>query len=208
MYKDTDHIIAQGAEAVCLFVVKKVQFLGKECVLKRRLPKLFRHTDLDQSLTRSRMVAECRSTYKLRKEGVYVPVIYLVDFLKRETIYEYVQGDTVNFSISNSTFNSYHLIGENIALMHNANIIHGDLTTKNMIMTNDGLLCIIDFGLSFFSTISEDKAVDLYVLERCLTPSEFEKVLNSYKSVVFESDEIIRKLEEVRLRGRKRDLTG
>uniref|UniRef100_A0A3B0MX05 non-specific serine/threonine protein kinase n=1 Tax=Theileria annulata TaxID=5874 RepID=A0A3B0MX05_THEAN len=202
MYKDTDHIIAQGAEAV----VKKVQFLGKECVLKRRLAKLFRHTDLDQNLTRSRMVAECRSTYKLRKEGVYVPVIYLVDFLKRETIYEYVQGDTVNLAISNSTFNSYHLIGENIALMHNANIIHGDLTTKNMIMTNDGLLCIIDFGLSFFSTISEDKAVDLYVLERCLTP--LEKVLNSYKSVVFESDEIIRKLEEVRLRGRKRDLTG
>ncbi|EAN32524.1 Kae1-associated kinase Bud32 [Theileria parva strain Muguga] len=204
MYKDTDHVIAQGAEAV----VKKVEFLGKECVLKRRLVKSFRHTDLDQSLTRSRMVAECRSTYKLRKEGVYVPVIYLVDFLKRETIYEYVPGDTVNSLISNSSFNSYDLIGESIAMMHNANIIHGDLTTKNMIMTNDGLLCILDFGLSFFSTLSEDKAVDLYVLERCLNPSQFEEVLNSYKSVVSDPDEIIRKLDEVRLRGRKRDLTG
>ncbi|UKJ90235.1 protein kinase [Theileria orientalis] len=205
MYSEVDdQIIAQGAEAI----VKKVKFLGKVCILKRRLVKSFRHKTLDENLTKSRMVAECRSTSKLRRYGVYVPVIYLVDFNKREIVYEFIPGETVNSILYRGQFKYYDLIGENIAKMHNANIIHGDLTTKNMIMCKGRILCIIDFGLSFFSTLAEDKAVDLYVLERCLTPENFQDVLNSYTSIVNDSDDIVRKLEEVRLRGRKRDLSG
>jgi TP53 regulating kinase-like protein len=57
-------------------------------------------------------------------------------------------------------------IGEGIAKMHDMNVIHGDLTTSNMISkTGDGIYWI-DFGLSCQSSNVEDKAVDLYVLER------------------------------------------
>jgi TP53 regulating kinase-like protein len=57
-------------------------------------------------------------------------------------------------------------IGGIIAKLHDINLIHGDLTTSNILMRPDGRLVAIDFGLSHVSTMIEDKAVDLYVLER------------------------------------------
>ncbi|KAK9945260.1 hypothetical protein M0R45_010785 [Rubus argutus] len=60
-------------------------------------------------------------------------------------------------------------IGQAIGKLHDGGLIHGDLTTSNLLIraaTNQ--LVVIDFGLSFTSTLPEDKAVDLYVLERAL----------------------------------------
>jgi TP53 regulating kinase-like protein len=60
-------------------------------------------------------------------------------------------------------------IGEAIGKMHNVDVIHGDLTTSNIMMRQEsGSPVIIDFGLSYVSQLVEDKAVDLYVLERAL----------------------------------------
>lgn len=47
----------------------------------------------------------------------------------------------------------------------NSGVIHGDLTTSNMIYKDDQIY-LIDFGLSYVKTSIEDRAVDLYVLER------------------------------------------
>ncbi|AFZ79104.1 hypothetical protein BEWA_019490 [Theileria equi strain WA] len=206
MYEENgSHIIAQGAEAVVL----TSEYLGKPCVIKRRLPKRFRHKVLDEQLTKNRITAECRSIQKLRKAGVFVPVIYLVNFIKKEIIYEYINGSSI-LSLLNTDYDENLLssIGETIAKMHNSNIVHGDLTTKNMMMAESGEICLIDFGLSFSSTLAEDKAVDLYVLERCCTPSQFEIMLKGYFSTINNQSAIRGKLEEVRLRGRKRDLSG
>lgn len=61
-------------------------------------------------------------------------------------------------------------IGKGIGAMHDADIIHGDLTSSNMIVSelNDGEreITFIDFGLGMMKATIEDKAVDLYVLER------------------------------------------
>ena len=84
-------------------------------------------------------------------------------------------------------------IGSIVANLHNANIIHGDLTTSNFllqpksesiefadsdelsdaliivkIIKNPCLIYCIDFGLSYMSSLIEDKAVDIYVLKRAL----------------------------------------
>lgn len=56
-------------------------------------------------------------------------------------------------------------MGQMILRLHNVNIIHGDLTTSNMMISNDKLY-LIDFGLAYTKPNAEDKAVDLYVLER------------------------------------------
>lgn len=59
------------------------------------------------------------------------------------------------------------LIGESIARMHEADVVHGDLTTSNMLIRcTDGRIVLIDFGLGSMKPTAEDKAVDLYVLER------------------------------------------
>ena len=57
-------------------------------------------------------------------------------------------------------------MGKTINNVHDLGIIHGDLTTSNMIIRNDKQIVLIDFGLSYYKDSAEDKAVDLYVLER------------------------------------------
>lgn len=109
-------------------------------------------------------------------------------------------------------------VGKLIGRMHSANIIHGDLTTSNMLVSSDRSdtkLYLIDFGLSYVQQSSEDKAVDLYVLERALLSTHsnvaqmFGAILNSYQSSFKDkAKEIMKKLSDVRSRGRKRDMIG
>eukprot|EP01016_Furgasonia_blochmanni_P017847 TRINITY_DN2050_c0_g2_i10.p3 TRINITY_DN2050_c0_g2~~TRINITY_DN2050_c0_g2_i10.p3 ORF type:complete len:141 (+),score=18.18 TRINITY_DN2050_c0_g2_i10:407-829(+) len=121
-------------------------------------------------------------------------------------------------------------IGANLAKMHDADIIHGDLTTSNIMLkphlgfedsdanlrhierfkSSIGTLFIIDFGLSFMSANPEDKAVDLYVLERAFLSThptledELKQIFESYKTHSTKSVAVLKRLEDVRRRGRKR----
>lgn len=109
-------------------------------------------------------------------------------------------------------------IGKLIGRMHAENIIHGDLTTCNMMIvepydTSD--VIPIDFGLSSMDERAEDKAVDLYVLERAIlsihpdTDTFVKSMLGTYgSSLGRQSREVIKKLDEVRQRGRKKLYLG
>jgi TP53 regulating kinase-like protein len=110
-------------------------------------------------------------------------------------------------------------IGKVLGKLHANNIIHGDLTTSNMLLVNNGkdvpTVVLIDFGLSHVESSVEDKAVDLYVLERALISTHanadqlFQDILSTYmKENKKGSREIMRKLDEVRARGRKRTMVG
>jgi TP53 regulating kinase-like protein len=114
-------------------------------------------------------------------------------------------------------------IGQQIARLHAASIIHSDLTTSNMLIAHDTLDCIlIDFGLAYVSTLVEDKAVDLYVLERAFLsthPSDaksihrsemFEQILESYAAETGDKAwKLVKtRLDDVRMRGRKRSMVG
>ena len=109
-------------------------------------------------------------------------------------------------------------IGELLGRMHSRGIIHGDLTTSNMLLRNPPEkldLILIDFGLSYQDNVAEDKGVDLYVLERALlsthpnTEPLFAALLESYnKEYGKGAGEVIKKLDEVRMRGRKRTMVG
>lgn len=109
-------------------------------------------------------------------------------------------------------------IGRLLGQMHQKGIIHGDLTTSNMLLkkpAEEVNLVLIDFGLSHQNNVAEDKGVDLYVLERALLSTHpnsealFEKLLNSYKASYGAGvNEVIKKLDEVRMRGRKRTMVG
>ncbi|KAG1782165.1 kinase-like domain-containing protein [Suillus placidus] len=128
-------------------------------------------------------------------------------------------GRTVHMLIglySSSVDALMNMIGVEIAKMHLADIIHGDLTTSNMMLrkqTSD--LVLIDFGLAYHSTLVEDKAVDLYVLERAFASTHpdseplFSEVLNAYEKRMGKRWLPIKKrLDDVRLRGRKRSMVG
>ncbi|KXN85684.1 TP53-regulating kinase [Leucoagaricus sp. SymC.cos] len=111
------------------------------------------------------------------------------------------------------------LIGTEIAKMHLLDIIHGDLTTSNMMLRrkldDKTDLVLIDFGLSYQSALVEDKAVDLYVLERAFASTHpdsepmFQSVLDAYQARMGKEWNATKgRLDDVRLRGRKRSMVG
>lgn len=104
-------------------------------------------------------------------------------------------------------------IGEAIAAMHAQDIIHGDLTTSNLILSPTGAIHLIDFGLGSPSGGVEEKAVDLYVLERAFLSTHpafphYPVILERYARAGPAARLVLKRLETVRLRGRKRTMVG
>ncbi|OLY80015.1 TP53-regulating kinase [Smittium mucronatum] len=128
---------------------------------------------------------------------------------------EYVVGEMVKTILARGGKEGLgEEVGRVLAKMHDCGIIHGDLTTSNMIFNENEGLVLIDFGLGFSSDLAEDKAVDLYVFERAListTPDcdDFlDSFYKSYSSISTKSKGVLDRLQDVRIRGRKRDMTG
>ncbi|KAI3980932.1 hypothetical protein MKX01_025497 [Papaver californicum] len=213
-------LLKQGAEAR----VFESTFMGRRSVVKERFSKKYRHPSLDAKLTLKRLNAEARCMTKARGLGVYTPVLYAVDTLLHTLTFEYVEGQMVkevllHFGlhgiVEEKMANFAKQIGIAIAKIHDGGLIHGDLTTSNMIIRKDtNQLVLIDFGLSFTSTLPEDKAVDLYVLERALISMHsscgnvMEQILTSYRRSTKQWSSTFNKLAQVRLRGRKRVMIG
>ncbi|KAI8617227.1 protein kinase putative [Chytriomyces sp. MP71] len=210
-------LVSQGAEAR----IYTASFGSRECIVKERFAKTYRHPILDERINKKRTVLEARCLLKALRSGIDAPAIYLID-PERNLIYmEYIAGETVKAffrrELSDAEKRSVisERIGVSLAKLHNVDVIHGDLTTSNMMLREGSQTVVfIDFGLSFVSGLAEDKAVDLYVLERALASTHpqsgilLDTILKSYFKNVKDSKGILKKLEDVRLRGRKRDQTG
>ncbi|XP_060583633.1 EKC/KEOPS complex subunit TP53RK-like [Ruditapes philippinarum] len=223
---DNKQFLKQGAEAK----VYKEKFYDKCCISKERFSKAYRHPSLDKSLTLQRLKGEIRAMNKCRNLGIRVPVLYFVDtntstfymeeITNSQTVRDYIihiQSTSPDDAVEKLTPLATK-IGQILGRMHRGKVIHGDLTTSNMLLSGnpDNLdIVLIDFGLSFLEGLPEDKGVDLYVFERALlsthpnTEQVFEIVLDAYKHEnKKEAPDVISKLEEVRMRGRKRTMVG
>lgn len=123
-------------------------------------------------------------------------------------------------------------IGRIVGRLHEVGVVHGDLTTSNLMLRSGGKkvmkgeaansaaddgdaeIVLIDFGLAAQSLQEEDKGVDLYVLERAFgsthpeTEEDFKEVLKAYGESYKGGKMVLKRLEEVRMRGRKRSMLG
>ncbi|ALC43077.1 CG10673 [Drosophila busckii] len=223
-------IIKQGAEGRLYLG----EFKGEPCLIKERFVKKYRHPDLDAQITRQRMKAEAKAVGRCQSAGILTPRIlhsdlnshklYMEFFENAQTAKQYIQ-ETVADSKSEQAQQTLEQLcsrlGSIIGQMHSQNIIHGDLTTSNVLINpnanaKDGYdIIFIDFGLSHYNQATEDKGVDLYVLERALlsTHSEqpylFEHILQAYRTHCGQDEAaVLAKFEEVRARGRKRTMLG
>ncbi|GMH42287.1 hypothetical protein BSKO_10206 [Bryopsis sp. KO-2023] len=209
--------IFQGAEAK----VFEVAFLQRPTIVKQRFSKKYRIPELDKKLTLTRLRQEARCMLRARKLGVLTPVLYLVDCDGGCLYMEKISGKSVKQILSEETLNDEQLeklwkdIGVSVARLHDGAIIHGDITTSNMMVRDgDGALVIIDFGLSSYSKLAEDKGVDLYVLERAITSAHpgleegFNQILEHYEKATRMWTSVNNKYREVRMRGRKRPMIG
>ena len=219
-------LITQGAEAL----LYKTTFFTPDIftALKVRPIKAWRHPTLDKRLTRQRILAEARVLNKCRKEGVPVPAIQAMDWAKGWIASEWIEGKTVKEAIRKRDVNDteglkelLRHIGQAVGKLHGVGIIHGDLTTSNMMLRPGsseldlaGEIVLIDFGLATQAVQEEDRAVDLYVLERAFGsthPKEedmFNVVLEAYAGTFKGAKSTLRRLEDVRMRGRKKSMIG
>ncbi|KAJ4955157.1 hypothetical protein NE237_011940 [Protea cynaroides] len=213
-------LLKQGAEAR----VFESTFVGRRSIIKERFSKKYRHPTLDTKLTLKRLNAEARCMTKARRLGVSTPVLYALDPVLHSLTFEYVEGPAIKEIFLGFGFNGVNQelmndiatqIGDAIGKIHDGGLIHGDLTTSNMLFQNGtNKLVLIDFGLSFTSTLPEDKAVDLYVLERALLSMHsscgnvMDQILAAYRKSSKQWSSTLNKLAQVRQRGRKRTMVG
>ncbi|VDP09008.1 unnamed protein product [Soboliphyme baturini] len=224
-YSEEIRLIEQGAESR----VYEGVFLGREVIIKERFSKKYRHPSLDEQLNKERLRTEVRCLIRCWHIGVPVPPIYFVDSKRNRLILGRISNSVSvrQFLRSSLNVDSVELpvfklvtgrIGQLIATMHQHHLVHGDLTTSNMLLrkpVDNADVVMIDFGLSYISQLPEDKAVDLHVLEKALLSSHpdsaalFDAILSSYKEVYRDGGEkVLAKLVEVRTRGRKRAMIG
>ena len=192
-------LIGKGAEAEI--------YLDDNKVIKKRLIKTYRIKELDDYLRKTRTRSESKIIKKLPKE-IPSPELLKMDDKNMDIEMSFIKGEKVRDILDNN-IKICEEIGKKIGIMHNSGIIHGDLTTSNMIFNKE--VYFIDFGLSFFSEKIEDKAVDLHLLRQALESKHykvFEKafslVLKGYKLKSDNYDEIMTRFEKVESRGRNK----
>lgn len=187
--------ILQGAEA-------EVE-IKEDSVLKTRPRKNYRHESIDSRLREERTETEVKLMKEARKHGVNVPEIKGSSESRIEM--DRIKGDMLKQVLEND-IEKIEKLGENVALIHDTNIIHGDLTTSNALVYEK--VYLIDFGLSYRSQRVEDKAVDIHLLKQVLNSSHpevadkaWENFIEGYRSYK-KSDEVLEQLEDVESRGR------
>jgi len=228
-------LIQQGAEAKIYLTTNSN---AEQIIAKQRTKKGYRHPQLDKQIRTRRTRSEAKILTKAATIGVNVPKVISSDKLNttkstnsREATcrelsvpseyniqIEYIQGDklsqTLNTYPEKKQFQIMQQLGKQVALLHKNNIIHGDLTTSNVILkltTHDSRLTtkkpevfLIDFGLGFISTKIEDKAVDLHLIKQALESKHFQNHTALFEQFLktYDIKENIERLKVVKKRGR------
>lgn len=190
--------MVQGAEAV-------ISKEGNE-IVKERIPKSYRHPLLDQKLRQFRTKREATVLKKLQ---IAAPQLIAQD--KTTLRMSYVEGKQLKELLDTQPVIAKE-VGLLLAQLHDQNIIHGDVTTSNMIYDQQSKkLFFIDFGLSYFSQKIEDKAVDIHLLKQALESKHhtvWEKAYQYFLKGYAQSahaEEVLARLQVVESRGRYKE---
>jgi len=204
-------LFKKGAEA-SLYVA---DWHGKKVVMKKRLPKKYRLQQLDEQIRRYRTVHEPQLMHEAKKAGVSTPTIFLVDINDAMIVMEFIDGKQVKQLLSEiSSLKRRKLcfeLGELVGKLHRHGIVHGDLTTSNMIQNPEGKLFFVDFGLGEKTKELEARGVDLHLMRRALQSVHFRFAEECFSSVmegysaVLDTDtvkNVLDKIKEIEKRGR------
>jgi len=209
MQRKQDKFYKKGAEAELLEIVED----GEDALLKKRIPKGYRNPILDENIRKKRVRGETK-LLSSASAVVNTPKIIRVDEEKSEILMEFVKGTMLKEVITKQPALCIEA-GQKIRALHEAGIIHGDLTTSNILVANDsvqlkerienkGKLFFIDFGLGYFSKKLEDKATDLVVFKKTFNATHsslkngWEKVMQGYAP----TNEMLAKMEAIEKRAR------
>ena len=191
-----DELIAKGAESN----IVKSSYLGEKAVLKDRIPKGYRIPEIDNKIRRARTKEEAKLLSDAKRAGVKTPVLYDINLQNKSILMEEIEGQMLKEVIDEDLA---FKIGVEISKLHSFDIIHGDITTSN-IMLSGGKLVFIDFGLGRYSPLKEDKAVDLLVLKKSLQSIDYNLAVKYFDSVLdgYGDKSIINTIHDIESRGR------
>jgi TP53 regulating kinase and related kinases len=161
-------LLYRGAEAD----IMRGRWQGLDAVYKVRRPLPYRIKVLDDAIRRQRTAREAEMIHAAKGAGVAVPHLYDVDVPEATLVMEYVQGDRLRDKMESydpsEVAESFHDLGRHAASLHAEGMVHGDLTTANIIVRSEGIV-FLDFGLSFRTSRLEDQAVDLRLIKETVT---------------------------------------
>ncbi|MBX0296077.1 bifunctional N(6)-L-threonylcarbamoyladenine synthase/serine/threonine protein kinase [Haloarcula nitratireducens] len=189
----------QGAEATVAIEADRV--------VKDRVPRSYRHPELDERLRVERTRQEVRLTSDARRHGVPTPLVLDVDPEAARIVFQRVGDADLRESLTEPHVSD---VGRHLARIHDAGFVHGDPTTRNVRIssTRDGRAYLIDFGLGYYSGEPEDHAMDLHVLAQSLsgTADDPERLLsaaeNAYREESDHADAVFASLGDIEGRGR------
>ncbi len=204
-------LLKKGAEA-SLYIAN---WNDRRVIFKTRLPKKYRHAELDNKIRIYRTVHEPQLMSEAKKSGVPTPFVFQVDTKNSVITMEYIEGKQVKQLMGILPVTERERmcikIGELVGRLHKHGVIHGDLTTSNMIVNFEGRIFLVDFGLGEKNTELEAKGVDLHLMKRALESAHFQfaeecfaAVVKGYANVVgeVETREMLKKISEIERRGR------
>jgi bifunctional N6-L-threonylcarbamoyladenine synthase / protein kinase Bud32 len=209
-------VICRGAESI----ISLGEWDGRPAIFKERVIKGYRIRELDERLRRDRTSREVRLLRDARALGVLTPQILHVDEDKSLIVMEMVPGEMVKETfgrlgrdVSKSTDDVRYMgsrIGKSVGRLHDGGIVHGDLTTSNMVVDkNTGGIYFIDFGLGAHTRRVEDFGTDLKLLHEAIESTHigilepcWESIISGYEEEYKNAKEVIEKIEEIGGRGR------
>jgi Kae1-associated kinase Bud32 len=188
-----------------------MEWHGRAAVEKVRLPKAYRHERLDDEIRRARIRTEARLMAEARRLGISVPILYDVDLARHRLVMEYVDGPQVKEVLQKRLADPAPVaraVGRLAGTLHANGIVHGDLTTSNMLW-RDGRIHAIDLSMGEKTDSVESQGVDLRLLKEAWTSAHFDlqglfesEVLAAYREAHAGADAAIAKLAEIEERGR------
>ncbi len=205
MNVEEKEVISKGAEAE----IRKGSWRGREVVIKKRLVKGYRQPDLDLEIRKQRIRKEARLFREARKAGVPVPIIYDLDEYRTTLVIEYISGERLMHSIERGLPVDLKKVGGYIGKLHKAGITHGDLTTSNILYSEDtDSYSFIDFSLGEKDTTYESMGVDIHLMREALISvhddpiEKYEDILSGYREEYEDAEKVIQKVEDIESRGR------
>ena len=204
-------LLKKGAEA-SLYLA---DWHGKKAILKIRIPKKYRPQELDEQIRRYRTVHEPQLMHEAKAAGVATPLIYMVDVPEASIVMEYIEGKQIKQLLNSLGEHERRelcvKIGKSIGSLHCRGLIHGDLTTSNMILADDGKVYFVDFGLGEKNIELEAKGVDLHLMKRALQSTHYGFWETCFRSVLYGyaqavglelAEKVYEKIVEIERRGR------
>ena len=204
-------LFKKGAEA-SLYLT---EWHERKIIVKIRIPKKYRPEVLDRQIRSYRTIHEPQLMHEAKAAGVPTPLIYMVNVPLSSITMEYIEGQQIkqllNIVPENQRKKLCAIIGKLIGKLHLHGLIHGDLTTSNMILTPEGKIFFVDFGLGEKNIEVEAQGVDLHLMKRALQSTHyqfweecFKNILFGYSSVsgVEAAEHVYEKIKEIERRGR------